>query len=90
MQHVLAVLERLDDRYRLLTSGSPAALPRHRTLRAAVDWSHELCTAREQLVWARLSVPAGGFDLDLDRLFEFGLKPLLDGLGPVIDADRRD
>jgi DNA-binding transcriptional regulator YhcF (GntR family) len=31
---------------------------------------------------------AGGFDLDLDRLFEFGLKPLLDGLGPVIDGDR--
>ncbi|WP_326664919.1 ATP-binding protein [Streptomyces canus] len=58
------LLERLDDRYRLLTSGSPAALPRHRTLRAAVDWSHELCTAREQLVWARLSVLAGGFDLE--------------------------
>lgn len=58
------LLERLDDRYRLLASGSPAALPRHRTLRAAVDWSHELCTAREQLVWARLSVPAGGFDLE--------------------------
>ncbi|MET7690797.1 LuxR C-terminal-related transcriptional regulator [Streptomyces sp. NPDC005483] len=58
------LLERLDDRYRLLTSGSPAALPRHRTLRAAVDWSHELCTGREQLVWARLSVPAGGFDLE--------------------------
>jgi len=58
------LLERLDDRYRLLTSGSPAALPRHRTLRAAVDWSHELCTEREQLVWARLSVPAGSFDLE--------------------------
>ncbi|MEU9173947.1 LuxR C-terminal-related transcriptional regulator [Streptomyces sp. NPDC048420] len=58
------LLERLDDRYRLLTSGSPAALPRHRTLRSAVDWSHELCTEREQLVWARLSVPADGFDLD--------------------------
>ncbi|MET7734711.1 LuxR C-terminal-related transcriptional regulator [Streptomyces sp. NPDC005402] len=58
------LLARLDDRYRLLTSGSPAALPRHRTLRAAVDWSHELCTGREQVVWARLSVPAGGFDLE--------------------------
>ncbi|NEB06365.1 LuxR C-terminal-related transcriptional regulator [Streptomyces sp. SID13726] len=58
------LLERLDDRYRLLTSGSPAALPRHRTLRAAVDWSHELCGEREQLVWARLSVAAGGFDLE--------------------------
>ncbi|MDO0912148.1 LuxR C-terminal-related transcriptional regulator [Streptomyces sp. DT2A-34] len=58
------LLDRLDDRYRLLTGGSPAALPRHRTLRAAVDWSHELCTEREQLVWARLSVLAGSFDLE--------------------------
>ncbi|MER6538728.1 ATP-binding protein [Streptomyces sp. 900105755] len=58
------LLARLDDRYRLLTAGSPAALPRHRTLRAAVDWSHDLCTAREQSAWARLSVLAGGFDLE--------------------------
>lgn len=58
------LLDRLDDRYRLLTGGSPAALPRHQTLRAAVDWSHGLCTEREQLVWARLSVLAGGFDLE--------------------------
>lgn len=58
------LLERLDDRYRLLSAGSPAVLPRHRTLRAAVDWSHELCTEREQLVWARLAVCAGGFDLE--------------------------
>lgn len=58
------LLARLDDRYRLLSAGSPAVLPRHQTLRAAVDWSHELCTEREQLVWARLSVAAGGFDLE--------------------------
>ncbi|GAA3829605.1 LuxR family transcriptional regulator [Streptomyces coacervatus] len=58
------LLERLDDRYRLLTAGSSAALPRHQTLRAAVDWSHELCTQQEQLVWARASVLAGSFDLE--------------------------
>ncbi|MEW2394539.1 LuxR C-terminal-related transcriptional regulator [Streptomyces sp. NPDC046862] len=58
------LLERLDDRYRLLTAGSSAVLPRHQTLRAAVDWSHELCTPQEQLVWARVSVLAGGFDLE--------------------------
>ncbi|MDN0195435.1 LuxR C-terminal-related transcriptional regulator [Streptomyces sp. S.PNR 29] len=58
------LLERLDDRYRLLSAGSPAVLPRHQTLRAAVDWSHDLCTEREQLVWARLSVTAGSFDLE--------------------------
>ncbi|MGW6908343.1 LuxR C-terminal-related transcriptional regulator [Streptomyces sp. NPDC054940] len=61
---VTQLLDRLDDRYRLLTGGSPAALPRHQTLRAAVDWSHELCTERERLVWARLSVLAGSFDLE--------------------------
>ncbi|WP_416977114.1 ATP-binding protein [Streptomyces sp. T028] len=58
------LLARLDDRYRLLTGGSPAVLPRHQTLRAAVDWSHELCDEREQSVWARLSVLAGSFDLE--------------------------
>ncbi|MFI7504424.1 ATP-binding protein [Streptomyces sp. NPDC049687] len=58
------LLTRLDDRYRLLTGGSPAVLPRHQTLRAAVDWSHDLCDEREQAVWARLSVLAGSFDLE--------------------------
>ena len=58
------LVARLDDRYRLLTTGSPAVLPRHQTLRAAVDWSHELCTEAEQLVWARASVFAGSFDLE--------------------------
>ncbi|MFI1352786.1 ATP-binding protein [Streptomyces sp. NPDC020898] len=55
--------ERLGDPYRLLTSGSPAAPPRHRTLRSAMDWSHDLCTPAEQLTWARLSVFTGTFDL---------------------------
>ncbi|GAA2529052.1 LuxR family transcriptional regulator [Streptomyces levis] len=58
------LLDRLDDRYRFLTTGSPAALPRHQTLRAAVAWSHDLCTGPEQLVWSRLSVLAGAFDLE--------------------------
>ncbi|MEU6799542.1 ATP-binding protein [Streptomyces neyagawaensis] len=57
------LVERLDDRYQLLTCGSPTSAPRHRTLRSAVDWSHELCTPEEQAVWARLSVFVGGFDL---------------------------
>ncbi|MDG5804476.1 LuxR C-terminal-related transcriptional regulator [Streptomyces ossamyceticus] len=57
------LVERLDDRYQLLTCGSPTSAPRHRTLRSAVDWSHELCTPEEQTVWARLSVFVGGFDL---------------------------
>ena len=57
------VLDRLDERFSLLTGGTRAALPRHRTLRDLVDWSHDLCTADERLLWARLSVFPGTFDL---------------------------
>ncbi|MFD8936824.1 ATP-binding protein [Streptomyces sp. NPDC059578] len=58
------LLHRLDDRFRLLTGGGRDAPPRHRTLRTAIGWSHELCTAQERLLWARLSVFAGSFDLE--------------------------
>ncbi|MFD3735252.1 ATP-binding protein [Streptomyces sp. NPDC058632] len=58
------VLERLGDRFRLLTGGGRDALPRHRTLRTAIGWSHELCTPEERLLWARLSVFTGHFDLE--------------------------
>ncbi|GLF99558.1 AfsR/SARP family transcriptional regulator [Streptomyces yaizuensis] len=55
---------RLDDRFRLLTGGSRTALPRHRTLRAAVDWSWELLTDAERAVLRRLSVFSGGASLE--------------------------
>ncbi|MEU8530215.1 LuxR C-terminal-related transcriptional regulator [Streptomyces sp. NPDC048629] len=55
--------ERLSERYRLLTTGPRSAPTRQRTLRALIDWSHELCSRPEQLLWARASVFAGGFDL---------------------------
>ncbi|QIJ61616.1 regulator [Streptomyces sp. JB150] len=58
------LLQRLDDRFRLLTGGGREALPRHRTLRTAIGWSHELCAPRERLLWSRLSVFAGPFDLE--------------------------
>ena len=58
------LLERLDDRFRLLTGGRRDALPRHRTLRLAIGWSHELCTPQERLLWSRLSVFAGQFELE--------------------------
>ncbi|MEU5889538.1 regulator [Streptomyces sp. NPDC047461] len=58
------LLERLDDRFRLLTGGGRDTLPRHRTLRTAIGWSHELCTPQERLLWSRLSVFAGLFDLE--------------------------
>ena len=55
--------DRLHDRYSLLTGGSRTALPRQQTLRALIDWSYDLCTPTEQLLWARLSVFEDGFDL---------------------------
>jgi predicted ATPase len=55
---------RLDDRFRLLTGGSRTALPRHRTLRAVVDWSWELLSDSERSVLRRLSVFAGGASLE--------------------------
>ncbi|MFD9244400.1 ATP-binding protein [Streptomyces sp. NPDC059556] len=58
------MLYRLDDRFRLLTDGARGALPRHQTLRTAIGWSHELCTPEERLLWARLSVFPGPFDLE--------------------------
>ncbi|MCX2184053.1 AAA family ATPase [Streptomyces sp. SKN60] len=58
------LLARLEDRFRLLDGGRRGALPRHQTLRTAIGWSHELCTPEERLLWARLSVFAGPFDLE--------------------------
>jgi predicted ATPase/DNA-binding CsgD family transcriptional regulator len=57
------ILVRLHDRFRLLTGGSRTALPRHQTLRAAVDWSFGLLSDEERALLVRLSVFAGGFDL---------------------------
>jgi non-specific serine/threonine protein kinase len=54
---------RLDDRYRALAGKTRGGLPRHQTMQAAVEWSHALCTPSEQLLWARVSVFAGTFDL---------------------------
>jgi predicted ATPase/DNA-binding SARP family transcriptional activator len=64
---VLSVTEierRLDHRFRLLTGGSRTALPRQQTLQALIDWSYNLLNPNEQNVLERLSVFAGGFDLD--------------------------
>ncbi|MFG1930427.1 LuxR C-terminal-related transcriptional regulator [Mycobacterium sp. NPDC048908] len=53
----------LHDRFRLLTGGARTAVRRQQTLRASVDWSHELLTTPERIVFARLAVFMGGFDL---------------------------
>ncbi|NGN68311.1 LuxR family transcriptional regulator [Streptomyces sp. A7024] len=55
--------QHLSDAYDVLEAGRSVPEPRHRTLRTLIGWSHELCTPQERLLWARLSVFAGGFDL---------------------------
>ena len=55
---------RIDDRFSLLTEGSRTALPRHRTLRSLIDWSHDLLDDAEKRVLWRASVFAGGWTLE--------------------------
>lgn len=83
------IAERLDDRFQLLTGGSRTAVPRQRTLEAAVDWSYELLDEHEQLLFQRLSVFTGGFTLEAAEEV-CGDQPLegfevLDLLGRLVD-----
>jgi predicted ATPase/DNA-binding CsgD family transcriptional regulator len=78
---------RLGDRLGLLTRGSRTQPARQQTLRASIEWSWELCSEPERLLWARCSVFAGGFELDAaegicadDRLAADGVLELLAGL----------
>jgi predicted ATPase/class 3 adenylate cyclase/DNA-binding CsgD family transcriptional regulator len=61
---VSEISARLDQRFRLLITGNRTALPRHQTLRALIDWSYDLLSSEEQIVFERLSVFAGGWTLD--------------------------
>ena len=56
--------QRLDERFRLLTGGSRSALPRQQTMRALIDWSYDLLSAREKVVFRRAGVFVGGFTLE--------------------------
>ena len=58
------IVDSLHDRFRLLTGGSRTAVRRQQTLRASVDWSHALLTEPERVLFRRLAVFMGGFDLD--------------------------
>jgi predicted ATPase/transcriptional regulator with XRE-family HTH domain/Tfp pilus assembly protein PilF len=79
---------RLDDRFRLLTGGSRSALPRHQTLRAALDWSYELLTEAEQALLRRLAVFAGGATLEAAEVVcggeEVTAEGVLDLLGGLV------
>ena len=59
------VRDKLDARFKLLTGGSRAALRRHQTLRAALEWSHNLLSDAEKAVFRRLGVFAGGFTMEM-------------------------
>ena len=59
------MLTRLNDRFKLLTGGRRTALPRQQTLRAAIDWSHDLLAEPERTLLRRVSVFSGGFTLEL-------------------------
>jgi predicted ATPase/DNA-binding SARP family transcriptional activator len=89
MLSVEDIADRLDDRFTLLTSGRRTADARHQTLRATVDWSHELLTTFEQGLFRRLSVFRGGWTLDAaeDVCCGDGIDPrdVTDLLGRLID-----
>jgi predicted ATPase/transcriptional regulator with XRE-family HTH domain len=80
---------RLDDRFHLLTGGGRAALPRQRTLRATIAWSHDLLSPPERALFARLAAFAGGWALEAAEAVGAGadLPPaeVLDALCRLVD-----
>jgi predicted ATPase/DNA-binding SARP family transcriptional activator len=64
MFSVEEIASRLTDRLHLLTGGTRTALPRHQTLQALIDWSHDLLSEPERVLFRRLSIFAGGWTLE--------------------------
>ncbi len=86
-----AILARLDSRLTLLTGGGRDRPERQQTLRGAIAWSHDLLDAREQTLFRRLAVFAGGWTLDAaEAIAGFGPAdrplPVFDGLDALHDA----
>lgn len=83
------ILAGLQDRFRLLTGGSRTSVRRQQTLRASVDWSHALLTEPERILFRRLGVFMGGFDLDACRKVvcdqDLASHQVLDVLALLID-----
>ncbi|WP_260684189.1 LuxR C-terminal-related transcriptional regulator [Rhodococcus sp. KBS0724] len=82
------ILQRLNDRFQLLTQGSRNAPERQQTLAQSIDWSFDLCTPPEQFLWAHLSVFAGSFDLEsVEGIFseEFENEDLDDLVMSLVD-----
>jgi len=80
---------RLDNRFRLLTGGSRAALPRHQTLRSLTDWSYDLLTDSEKLLLCRLSLFSAGWTLAAAEAIgegeSLGAGEILDLLSSLVD-----
>ena len=83
------IAARLNDAFRLLTSGSRTALPRQRTLRGTMDWSYGLLDSREQALLCRLAVFAGSFSLEAAEAVCVGepleAEDILDGVAALVD-----
>jgi len=97
MLTVSQILDRLDDRFRLLTSGRRTALPHHQTLRALIDWSYELLAETERMLFNRLATFSGGWTLEAaeticsdERIEEAEVLDLLEGLmeKSMVSVDR--
>jgi predicted ATPase len=85
---VAQIAARLDDRFRLLTTGGRTALPRQQTLRAAIDWSYDLLSEEDQSRFRRLCVFAGGFALEAAEAILDDLasdEPPLDGITRFVE-----
>lgn len=78
------ILERLRRRFQLLTGGGRTSLPRHQTLRQAVDWSYGLLSPTEQAMFARLGLFAGGFDLAAAEAVVSGTPIDVDEVQPML------
>ena len=83
------LLERLDDRFRLLAADRRAGPGRSQTLRATVEWSHELLSVEERILWRRLSVFAGSFGLEAAEAVCSGAglerEQVVDMIGRLVD-----
>jgi predicted ATPase len=82
------LLTRIDDRFNLLAGGRRTALPRHQTLRATLDWSHDLLPEPERIILRRLAVFAGTFNFEAASAVASGpdIRPLdvFDGLANLV------
>jgi non-specific serine/threonine protein kinase len=80
---IQGVADGLHDRFAMLTSGRRMALPRHRTLRATLDWSYALLPEQEQWLLRRLGVFAGGFTMESAAVVA-GTEPVSDGIANLV------